>query len=341
MSVYQTARRIALDWLPPVVSRVISERVVVPLTPKPPPPPEPVSKIRVLKTLQQVDEAIARCDEAERVSDAAMRAEFETFEYRPDLSDIPPDPYSDAYRDYQWRLYHAISARDSYVSTVNEIMSLDVERYKRFPFPYYTGSAFLTGEQLMMIGFALSHMNLKPNARVIEFGPGCGNFTIELAKLGHDVTAVDIVQGHIDIVEARAKQLERTVHTAVGDMLTYQPDGRYDAVIFYECFHHCSDHLRMLDRLHEFIHDDGMVVFAGEPITDWMPYPWGVRTDGISMWTIRKHGWLELGFQPGYFRDALARHGWTSNFYQSVDVPKHLTVIARKADRIQAVGGAR
>jgi hypothetical protein len=38
---------------------------------------------------------------------------------------------------------------------------------------------------------------------------------------------------------------------------------------------------------------------AAEPITDDFGEPWGLRLDGMSAWSIRKHGWLELGFQTG------------------------------------------
>ena len=42
---------------------------------------------------------------------------------------------------------------------------------------------------------------------------------------------------------------------------------------------------------------------------------WTIRgareLDGLSVWSSRTHGWLELGFDVGYFDRALSRTGWT------------------------------
>ena len=51
----------------------------------------------------------------------------------------------------------------------------------------------------------------------------------------------------------------------------------------------------------------GAIVFAAEPIIDDFYCPWGVRLDGQSAWSIRKFGWLELGFRTDYFRKTLDR----------------------------------
>lgn len=44
----------------------------------------------------------------------------------------------------------------------------------------------------MAIGFIIKNLQLPPNARILEFGPGWGNLTIALAKMGFQVTAIDI-----------------------------------------------------------------------------------------------------------------------------------------------------
>jgi hypothetical protein len=93
------------------------------------------------------------------------------------------------------------------------------------------------------------------------------------------------------------------------DMLAFEAAEPYDAAIFYESFHHCADHRAMLGRLHDLVRPDGLVVFAAEPVAP-MAYPWGPRLDGYSLWSTRVHGWLELGFDPAYFHQALTHTGW-------------------------------
>ena len=57
-----------------------------------------------------------------------------------------------------------------------------------------------------------------------------------------------------------------------------------------------------------------MIAFTSEPVvpehSKYVPYPWGVRLDGISVWSICKWGWLELGFQEAYFVRFLNDAGW-------------------------------
>jgi ubiquinone/menaquinone biosynthesis C-methylase UbiE len=94
-------------------------------------------------------------------------------------------------------------------------------------------------------------------------------------------------------------------------MLEFSADEPFDAAIFYEAFHHCADHLAMLERLHALVQPGGRVLFAAEPVAP-MPYPWGPRLDGYSLWSTRTYGWLELGFDEEYFALALARTGWAA-----------------------------
>ena len=61
----------------------------------------------------------------------------------------------------------------------------------------------------------------------------------------------------------------------------------------------------------QIVSTDGKLVFAAEPISNALPAPWCIRLDGESLWQIRKRGWLELGFQEGYFRETLDRFGWS------------------------------
>lgn len=83
-----------------------------------------------------------------------------------------------------------------------------------------------------------------------------------------------------------------------------------DAILFFECFHHCSDHLRLIDAPYKAIKEDGKVYFAAEPITKDFPISWELRLDGESLWVIRKNGWLELGFTEQYFVQTLKKFGW-------------------------------
>jgi len=223
--------------------------------------------------------------------------------------DRPSDPFSPAYRDWVFTLYRALSGRADY-STDNEHSPFDVQEALVRPYPHSTRSPTVLGEELMARGFIVKSLELSPPARVVEFGSGWGNLTLDLARLGFDVTAVEIEPRFCELIEAKGRGIGglRVVQSA---MLDFRADAPFDAAIFYEAFHHCADHLAMLERLHHLVRPGGRVLFAGEPVGP-LAYPWGPRLDGYSLWSTRTYGWLELGFDDDYFSAALARTGWNA-----------------------------
>ncbi len=242
--------------------------------------------------------------------DAEMRRLFDTYQADFDL-DVPADADGPAYREKQFALYERLHGKPYAVT--NERSLMDVMQMARSPYPYVHGDASLVGDQLMGIGFIIKALGLPKGARVLEFGPGWGNTTLALAKMGYQVLAIDIEQNFVDLIQERAR-MERigTLEVRHGDFLDIEslPANSFDAVLFFECFHHCSDHQRLVAGFDRVLKPGGRVCMAAEPIVDNFPLPWGLRMDGQSLWAIRRNGWLELGFNSRYFRDLLNRHGW-------------------------------
>jgi SAM-dependent methyltransferase len=110
----------------------------------------------------------------------------------------------------------------------------------------------------------------------------------------------------------------------------FTTDEPFDAAVFFESFHHCADHLALLDRLHRVVRPDGVVLFAAEPVQS-LDYPWGPRLDGLSVWSSRTYGWLELGFDRRYFDAALARTGWAGHRVGLGARPAETDIIVAKA----------
>jgi SAM-dependent methyltransferase len=226
----------------------------------------------------------------------------------------PADPFAEAYREWAWDLYRAISGRAGY-DTANEASPFDLAAALERPFPYQTGSLALVGRDLVARGHLLECLGeaIRSSAeprRVVEFGPGWGNLTHDLVATGLDVTAVELDEKFCRVIEHRCEGPGRAT-VLQGDMLGFTAEQPFDAAVFFESFHHCADHLAMLRHLHDIVRPDGVVVFASEPIQK-MDYPWGPRLDGLSLWSSRTYGWLELGFDSAYFDRALAQTGWTA-----------------------------
>jgi 2-polyprenyl-3-methyl-5-hydroxy-6-metoxy-1,4-benzoquinol methylase len=246
----------------------------------------------------------------------------------------PADPFSEAHREWAWSLYRSVSGRSRY-DTEHEASPFDLAAARERPFPYQTGSLALVGRDLVARGHLLSCLaeSLPPQQRprrVVEFGPGWGNLTCDLVATGLDVTAVELDEKFCRLIDHRCQGPGR-LSVAQGDMLGFTAEEPYDAAVFFESFHHCADHVAMLRRLHDIVRPDGAVVFASEPIQN-LGYAWGPRLDGLSVWSSRTYGWLELGFDCVYFDAVLARTGWSARrFRLGVGASETDVLVARAA----------
>jgi SAM-dependent methyltransferase len=72
---------------------------------------------------------------------------------------------------------------------------------------------------------------VRPGDRVLDAGAGPGRFTLEMLRLGAHVTALDISQGQLELLQARVPDVE----AVVGDItdLSRFPDDSFDATV---CF---------------------------------------------------------------------------------------------------------
>ncbi len=211
----------------------------------------------------------------------------------------------------------------------NEQTDFEFTRFVRTPFPYSTHSCATVGNHLMAVGHVIKTLDIRPNSRVLELGPGWGNVTLALTQMGHQVTAVDMSEEFLRLIEARAAQIDAHVETVCGDFSCIDDlQGQWDAVIFFESFHHSPDHLRLLESLHRIVAPGGKVLFASEPIANDFYLPWGPRLDGESLWAIRTNGWFELGFRKSYFVEALRRTGWSTREVAHAGLTPSATFIA-------------
>lgn len=264
--------------------------------------------MQIIRTMDELDQMLVRLDAAQKVSDDELRKLFRTFRMEFEKG-VPVDPYSAEYKAAQFELYKRISGKDYNVK--NEVSAFNLEHAAARPFPYYTGSCETVGDHLAAIAHVVRTLRLAPGAKVLEFGPGWGNTTLTLAMMGFDVTAVDIEKNFCDLIARRAAQVGVPLKVVNADFSWIeQVTEPVDAVLFFESFHHCSDHLRLIQALGKAVKEDGRVFFAAEPVTTDFPLPWGLRLDGESLWAIRNFGWLELGFNERYFLETLKKFGW-------------------------------
>lgn len=266
--------------------------------------------MQAINTLDELDAMLGECDRA--ATDDDLRRVFSRFMMSPQAAlpaEVRADPLGDAYHSAQMSLYERISGRT--YSLLNEHTPFDVAAAVTRPFPYSTGSCSTAGDHLVTIGQFLKVLSLAPESRILELGPGWGNTTLALAALGHRVTAVDVEPSFCELIRRRAAQSGLEIEVVDADFRWVNTvEQPYDAIIFFECFHHAADHLTLLRSLHHALRPGGRVYLGAEPILTDFPIPWGIRLDGQSLWSVRKFGWMELGFSKAYFEQAFAATGW-------------------------------
>ena len=232
-----------------------------------------------------------------------------------DISPSTAHPESEEYKRWVMETYSKIANRASY-SVTSEETDYDLATYVRRPVPYSGGNSEAIGDMLMAIGHVIRVMGLKPESSILEFGFGWGNTTVQLAMSGYRVTGIDIAPNFVEMVQRRTRALDLQADLRVGSFFSAETiDQQFDALLFFECFHHCDDHVRLLKALPRILKPGGKLVLAGETINNALPYPWGINPDSQAIYCIREFGWLELAFREKYILDLLDSLGW--------DVVKH------------------
>ncbi|SNX29603.1 Methyltransferase domain-containing protein [Polynucleobacter meluiroseus] len=228
--------------------------------------------------------------------------------YYSDIPFLPKDAHSSSYEEAQWNFFLSLTKNSSY-NLENEGGGLDFKDIKDNFYPFNTQSSSEVGKSFIAQGFALSSMNLRPNSKILEFGPGWGNLSVSLAMMGHDVTVIEANKEFIDLIDFRVKKHGRSIRAICDDMGNYARSctEKYDAIVFAAAFHHCREPQMMLCNLSRMLNEAGLICFSEEPImyakNQFLPYPWGIRLDGLSLYAIRQWGWLEYGFQYKHLQE--------------------------------------
>ena len=261
-----------------------------------------------LSTPEQADEMIRWSLLAQKHGgDAGLQAYMTGFRYRFPLP--PKDPFSKEYRDF-WMAQYEIMARKKY-AVENEHHDFDLASLRERPHPYNTRNQKAIAAHIIAAGTILETIGAPPPAKVLEMGVGFGNTALQIGLSGYDVTVLDIEKKHLEIVSERFQReglAVRCLHMQFMDV--ERLEDRFDAIVFYECFHHCIDHPQLLLILREKLTPGGMIIFAGETINEILPYAWGLNPTGQGIWSIRHHGWMELVFKESYFVELLKRSGF-------------------------------
>ena len=80
---------------------------------------------------------------------------------------------------------------------------------------------------------------LKPNAKILEIGAATGRYSIALAEMGYDVTAVDLTPKHVEMMQQKTSHL-KNFRCMVADALdlSFFGDNSFDMVLNFGPMYH-------------------------------------------------------------------------------------------------------
>ncbi|UWU23541.1 class I SAM-dependent methyltransferase (plasmid) [Rhizobium sp. CB3060] len=282
-------------------------------------------------TARELDNFVRGCDELGGVEDpraADFIADFELI--FKSVVDENLNPFGDAYFNQQMALYTEISGREVDQET-GEISPIDPVFQADGINPYRSSDLSFMSRHVRAISTAMMVAQLRKDADILDVGSGWGLSSEIIAYCGGQVTSVDINPLFVELVRLRARKLGLPIDAVRGNFDEFQLKKKYDAAFFYECLHHALRSWVAVENVGRHLKPGGKIIFAGEPIFDrWIN--WGMRLDAVSVYCIRKFGWMETGWSRDFITRAFERAGFKLELIPFVGLDNGNIGIASRVD---------
>ncbi len=253
------------------------------------------------------------------------------------------DPFSAEYREAAMALYLSLRGRPEigYDPTRDEANNNGaIENLWRDLVPWSFRDTSFVAEFLHCWGQILRLMDLPANApaSVLEYGPGSGQILLLLARLGIEARGVDIDAGVVELINRQALELNISAQAECATFGAGFGTERFDRILFFEAFHHAFEFEALLHRLADRLKPGGKLILCGEPVVPAsggaIPFPWGPRLDALSIFCMRRYGWMELGFTHDFLMDAFRRTGWSATFHPFPNTGRANAYVAERGSPI-------
>ncbi|MCP4674586.1 MAG: class I SAM-dependent methyltransferase [Deltaproteobacteria bacterium] len=147
-------------------------------------------------------------------------------------------------------------------------------------------------------------VSLQRGARVLDLPCGMGRYTLELARRGMEVTAVDLTESYLDNGKEQARIDELEVEFLRADMRDFRRESTFDAAVnlftSFGYFEDRADDQRMLDNFYYSLRPGGVLVMEmfGKEIAArvFVERVWSEEPDGTLLLEERslKDGWSRI-----------------------------------------------
>ncbi len=157
-----------------------------------------------------------------------------------------------------------------------------------------------------------SELALPAGSRIIDVGCGSGWLSEYFARMGYEVTGIDISE---DLIRMARERVERVPYNVdhetelrcrflVQDVELAPLAEKFDAVICYDSLHHFEDERKVFRHLAEMLDVGGLLfILEGHKPSS------GSATEDELKDVMRRYGTLESPFSTEYLRALLDEHG--------------------------------
>ncbi len=131
------------------------------------------------------------------------------------------------------------------------------EHYRQdaLEFDYFRRDKLTPGE-VRRTQFTLSLCAIRPGMRVLDVGSGRGWFSLAAAKLGAEVTALDLSEENL----ARIKAADSKIETVFGDAGAIPELAKFDLIVALEVLEHLVEPEQALRSIRERLKPDGTLL---------------------------------------------------------------------------------
>ena len=132
---------------------------------------------------------------------------------------------------------------------------------------YASATETLDAATIRKFDYCYDRLGLKPGDRILEIGPGWGAWFEYASRRGIHCTGISISQTSIDYLKRRARELGHDWELINVDLLAYQTDRKYDAIVIMGVIEHLPQYDRVLAKFATLLKPGGNIFLDGSACT--------------------------------------------------------------------------
>ena len=139
--------------------------------------------------------------------------------------------------------------------------------------PCYTQGVYATPDETLDVAtlrkfdYCFEKCGLKAGDHILEIGPGWGAWFEYASKRGVKCTGITISQVSIDYLKERAKLLGHDWELINVDLLAYETERTYDAIVIMGVIEHLPNYRHVLDKFQALVKPGGKIFLDGSADT--------------------------------------------------------------------------